>query len=434
MKIDEEKSLAIGTGVILNKIDGEFYEDKIKAYALVENLISNGARGNVYRVKYISENNNVKDAILKEFFPSEKSDYLQRVYFEKQDNSGFEKVTIWYYGAFTTGPVDEINYSFDRFINTNTSDFEFIDETPMGEMKKSLAPFIVPIERVADDKFANYECFDNSGVLFRGFYITQDNHVNSLKYYLDNDNYSLEDKNAINLLSRLEVFRCLVETVRNFYAGGKGYVITDLKPDNFAYSSKKGVSEKDFVKNVYLLDMDAAVKADSVENGNFGYTFGYCKKKSDFEHTPENALIYSCAIIFLEIIFKNKFNQYYEKEMSLGKEVLIVFDINDENRFNNNILENAFNSIEFLSGEEKEYIKRILQNCVDRRFKQTMYKNLDKFINDIERLIRVISNNGVDPIIMQKRAKNIATEFKNELKDFDEGLLCDCVVVDDETE
>lgn len=278
MKIDEEKSLAIGTGVILNKIDGEFYEDKIKAYALVGNLISNGARGNVYRVKYISENNNVKDAILKEFFPSEKSDYLQRVYFEKQDNSGFEKVTIWYYGAFTTGPVDEINDSFDRFINTNTSDFEFIDETPMGEMKKSLAPFIVPIERVADDKFANYECFDNSGVLFRGFYITQDNHVNSLKYYLDNDNYSLEDKNAINLLSRLEVFRCLVETVRNFYAGGKGYVITDLKPDNFAYSSKKGVSEKDFVKNVYLLDMDAAVKADSVESENFGYTFGYCKK------------------------------------------------------------------------------------------------------------------------------------------------------------
>lgn len=434
MKSDEEKSLAIGTGVILNKIDGEFYEDKIKAYALVGNLISNGARGNVYRVKYISENNNVKDAILKEFFPSEKSDYLQRVYFEKQDNSGFEKVTIWYYGAFTTGPVDEINDSFDRFINTNTSDFEFIDETPMGEMKKSLAPFIVPIERVADDKFANYECFDNSGVLFRGFYITQDNHVNSLKYYLDNDNYSLEDKNAINLLSRLEVFRCLVETVRNFYAGGKGYVITDLKPDNFAYSSKKGVSEKDFVKNVYLLDMDAAVKADSVESENFGYTFGYCKKESDFEHTPENALIYSCAIILLEIIFKNKFNQYYEKEMSLGKEVLIIFDINDENRFNNNILENAFNSIEFLSGEEKEYIKRILQNCVDRRFKQTMYKNLDKFINDIERLIRVISNNGVDPIIMQKRAKNIATEFKNELKDFDEGLLCDCVVVDDETE
>lgn len=434
MKIDEEKSLAIGTGVILNKIDGEFYEDKIKAYALVGNLISNGARGNVYRVKYISENNNVKDAILKEFFPSEKSDYLQRVYFEKQDNSGFEKVTIWYYGAFTTGPVDEINDSFDRFINTNTSDFEFIDETPMGEMKKSLAPFIVPIERVADDKFANYECFDNSGVLFRGFYITQDNHVNSLKYYLDNDNYSLEDKNAINLLSRLEVFRCLVETVRNFYAGGKGYVITDLKPDNFAYSSKKGVSEKDFVKNVYLLDMDAAVKADSVESENFGYTLGYCKKKSDFEHTPENALIYSCAIILLEIIFKNKFNQYYEKEMSLGKEVLIIFDINDENRFNNNILENAFNSIEFLTGEEKEYIKRILQNCVDRRFKQTMYKNLDKFINDIERLIRVISNNGVDPIIMQKRAKNIATEFKNEMKDFDEGLLCDCVVVDDETE
>lgn len=434
MKIDEEKSLAIGTGVILNKIDGEFYEDKIKAYALVENLISNGARGNVYRVKYISENNNVKDAILKEFFPSEKSDYLQRVYFKKQDNSGFEKVIIWYYGAFTTGPVDEINDSFDGFVNTNTSDFEFTDETPMGEIKKSLAQFIVPIEYISGDKFANYEHFEKPGVLFRGFYITQDNYVNSLKYYLDNDNYSIDDKNATNFLSRLEVFRCLVETVRNFYAGGKGYVITDLKPDNFAYSSKKGISEKEFVKNVYLLDMDAAVKADSVESGNFGYTFGYCKNKIDFEHTPENALIYSCAIILLEIIFKNKFNEYYQKEMSLGKPLLVVFDRNDKNKFNNYILENAFNSIKFLSGEEKEYIKRILQNCIDRRFKQTMYKNLDEFINDIERLIRVISNNGVDPIIMQKRAKTIATEFNNELKDFDEGLLCDCVVVDDETE
>lgn len=39
----------------------------------------------------------------------------------------------------------------------------------MGEMKKSLAPFIVPIERVADDKFANYECFDNSGYYFVDF-------------------------------------------------------------------------------------------------------------------------------------------------------------------------------------------------------------------------------------------------------------------------
>lgn len=60
--------------------------------------------------------------------------------------------------------------------------------------------------------------------------------------------------------------------------------------------------------------MDAAVKADSVESENFGYTFGYCKNKIDFEHTPENALIYSCAIILLEIIFKNKFNEYYQKK------------------------------------------------------------------------------------------------------------------------
>lgn len=102
--------------------------------------------------------------------------------------------------------------------------------------------------------------------------------------------------------------------------------------------------------------------------------------------------------------------------MSLGKPLLVVFDRNDKNKFNNYILENAFNSIKFLSGEEKEYIKRILQNCIDRRFKQTMYKNLDEFINDIERLIRVISNNGVDPIIMQKELKLLQLNLKMSLK------------------
>lgn len=91
MKIDEEKSLAIGTGVILNKIDGEFYEDKIKAYALVGNLISNGARGNVYRVKYISENNNVKDAILKEFFPSENRTIYKEYILKNRITVGLKK-------------------------------------------------------------------------------------------------------------------------------------------------------------------------------------------------------------------------------------------------------------------------------------------------------------------------------------------------------
>lgn len=73
-------------------------------------------------MKYISENNNVKDAILKEFFPSKDSEFLKRVYFEKAENSSFEKVANWYYGTFVTYPVKEkINDSFDRFVNTNRS-------------------------------------------------------------------------------------------------------------------------------------------------------------------------------------------------------------------------------------------------------------------------------------------------------------------------
>lgn len=429
MKLDDEKSLSVGTGVILNSIDGEFCEDKIKSYAVIEKLINNGARGNVYKVKYISENNNAKDAILKEFYSTEFSDFSKRVYFEKQENSSFGDVTNWYYGLFAVNPATKIVDMFDRFVNINTSDFELTDKTDIGKIKKSLATFIVPIEHIASEKIVDYECFENKGILFRGFYITQDNYVDSLKYYLDNDNYSLENETAEFLLKRLEVYRCLVETVRNFYANGKGYIITDLKPDNFAYSSKYGISDKEFVKNVYLLDMDAAVKADDIKNGDFGYTEGYCKNPRNFITAPEKELIYSCAVILMEIIFKDYFNQYYQREISLGK-TLILFGRNKD-EFTDETLENTFNSIGFLSKEEKRYIKTILQNCVDIRFKKTMYNSLDEFIGDIERLIQVIGNEGVDPIIMQKRAETLAKEFENELKDFDDELLCDCLVADD---
>ena len=49
-------------------------------------------------------------------------------------------------------------------------------------------------------------------------------------------------------------------------------------------------------------------------------------------------------------------------------------------------------------------------------------------------MLEIYQNKGVQPEVMLDNAQNIAKEFAGELNGFDEGLLCDCVVVDDETE
>lgn len=77
--------------------------------------------------------------------------------------------------------------------------------------------------------------------------------------------------------------------------------------------------------------------------------------------------------------------------------------------------------------------QEIIQRTITLKSKHR-YKFIDDLYNDLIILKEIYQNKGVHPEVMLDNAQNIAKEFAGELKGFDEDLLCDCVVVDDETE
>ena len=136
--------------------------------------------------------------------------------------------------------------------------------------------------------------------------------------------------------------------------------------------------------------------------------------------------IYSLGVILYNFIIFDVINEY--KEFKDKEE--FYSHINSENDFlvgnGQNILTDGF--IEKLFS----ILNKACYRYYNQRYEDEGYAK--GLLTDVENLLEIYQNKGVHPEVMLDNAKTIATEFKNELKDFDESLLCDCVVVDDETE
>lgn len=231
---------------------------------------------------------------------------------------------------------------------------------------------------------------------------------------------SLEDK--IDLLAKI----CLI--LKEFH--NNGFILTDLNPHNFLF-------EKDEIGfRLKLFDFDSVKKlkgGKSVSN----------KTGTRFYSAPE--------VIQNTISQINFQSDYYSIGALLslfvfGNNLDTVFPDKDTYRFLAHLNQNvekmiSLETLEILNSSELIDIsigmwnkfKEIIQHTITLKSKHR-YKFIDDLYNDLIILKEIYQNKGVHPEVMLDNAKNIATEFKNELKDFDEGLLCDCVVVDDETE
>lgn len=231
---------------------------------------------------------------------------------------------------------------------------------------------------------------------------------------------SLEDK--IDLLAKI----CLI--LKEFH--NNGFILTDLNPHNFLF-------EKDEIGfRLKLFDFDSVKKlkdGKSVSNktGTRFYsapeviqnTISQINFQSDYYSI--GALL--SLFVFgdnLDTVFPDKDTYCFIAHLNQNVEKMISFETFE--------FLNSSEPVEFSSGMWNKF-KDIIRKTITLKSKRR-YKCIDDLYNDLIILKEIYQNKGVHPEVMLDNAQNIAKEFAGELKDFDEDLLCDCVVVDDETE
>lgn len=322
-----------------------------------------------------------------------------------------------------------------RYLPAKTAEFkkDFVDFFERQKKVQSMANSILNSD--TENRYLRYNIVSlNEQDIIKEFDENNNTYKGLLIYNYDSIDFGNGIKD-LTVIERLEAFLCLCSVVNAFHKAN--IALIDIKPENFIYISEKDASPMTYLK---FFDFDSFVYLDenslmiddcsSIPCGTFPFEApelaGTYREYRIYDDVGARSDVYSLGVILYNFIIYDVINEYKEFK---DKEKFYSH-INSENDFlvgnGQNILTDGFIKKLF------SILNKACYRYYNQRYKDEGYAK--GLLTDVENLLEIYQNKGVHPEVMLDNAKTIATEFKNELKDFDEGLLCDCVVVDDETE
>lgn len=386
----------------------------------ITEFLGRGASCSSYKGYHLdSEGNRKNIVIIKEFTPN-KEEYNFDINVSGEPISPIEIQNEVFKHRYLPANAIEFKKDFDNFFNRQAQVQSMVNNILNSDTKNRYLRYNI-VSLNEQDIIKEFDAGSNT---YRGLLI----------YNYDSKDFGNGVKD-LTVIERLEAFLCLCSVVNAFHKAN--IALIDIKPENFIYISEKDASPMtylkffDFDSFIYLNEKSLMIDdCSSIPCGTFPFEApelaGTYREYRIYDDVGARSDIYSLGVILYNFIIYDVINEY--KEFKDKDEFGLL--INSENDFlagnGQNILTDGFTKMLF------SILNKACYRYYNQRYENEGYAK--GLLKDVENLLEIYQNKGVHPEVMLDNAKNIATEFKNELKDFDEGLLCDCVVVDDETE
>lgn len=386
----------------------------------ITEFLGRGASCSSYKGYHLdSEGNRKNIVIIKEFTPN-KEEYNFDINVSGEPISPIEIQNEVFKHRYLPANAIEFKKVFDNFFNRQAQVQSMVNNILNSDTKNRYLRYNI-VSLNEQDIIKEFDAGSNT---YRGLLI----------YNYDSKDFGNGVKD-LTVIERLEAFLCLCSVVNAFHKAN--IALIDIKPENFIYISEKDASPMtylkffDFDSFIYLNEKSLMIDdCSSIPCGTFPFEApelaGTYREYRIYDDVGARSDIYSLGVILYNFIIYDVINEY--KEFKDKDEFGLL--INSENDFlagnGQNILTDGFTKKLF------SILNKACYRYYNQRYENNGYAK--GLLTDVENLLEIYQNKGVHPEVMLDNAKNIATEFKNELKDFDEGLLCDCVVVDDETE
>lgn len=374
---------------------------------LITESLGKGARCYTYKGYHLGANGEKKNiVIVKEFSPNLENYEYGLPIMVKDDVFLYRYLPV---------QRDEIKQEFENFFKNEERIQNILNSILVSDTSDRFLQYNLVMLN-GNDIIKEFNDQDNT---YRGFLI----------YNYDSKDFG-KSISSLTITERLKAFLYLCNVVNAFHRAHIG--LMDLKPENFIYISEKDNSPMSYLK---FFDFDSFVALNDslvIDNRNVrpNGTEPFVApelKRPNYLYLPEEVGartdVYSLGTILYNFMICDVINEYKE------------FDKEEYG----SLLEKENNYLKAYAKFSNGFIKKlslILEEACWKTYKHRYENNgyAKGLLTDVENLLEIYQNKGVHPEVMLDNAKNIATEFNNELKDFDEGLLCDCVVVDDETE
>ena len=386
----------------------------------ITEFLGRGASCSSYKGYHLdSEGNRKNIVIIKEFTPN-KEEYNFDINVSGEPISPIEIQNEVFKHRYLPANAIEFKKDFDNFFNRQAQVQSMVNNILNSDTKNRYLRYNI-VSLNEQDIIKEFDAGSNT---YRGLLI----------YNYDSKDFGNGVKD-LTVIERLEAFLCLCSVVNAFHKAN--IALIDIKPENFIYISEKDASPMtylkffDFDSFIYLNEKSLMIDdCSSIPCGTFPFEApelaGTYREYRIYDDVGARSDIYSLGVILYNFIIYDVINEY--KEFKDKDEFGLL--INSENDFlagnGQNILTDGFTKKLF------SILNKACYRYYNQRYENNGYAK--GLLTDVENLLEIYQNKGVHPEVMLDNAKNIANEFKNELKDFDEGLLCDCVVVDDETE
>ena len=386
----------------------------------ITEFLGRGASCSSYKGYHLdSEGNRKNIVIIKEFTPN-KEEYNFDINVSGEPISPIEIQNEVFKHRYLPANAIEFKKDFDNFFNRQAQVQSMVNNILNSDTKNRYLRYNI-VSLNEQDIIKEFDAGSNT---YRGLLI----------YNYDSKDFGNGVKD-LTVIERLEAFLCLCSVVNAIHKAN--IALIDIKPENFIYISEKDASPMtylkffDFDSFIYLNEKSLMIDdCSSIPCGTFPFEApelaGTYREYRIYDDVGARSDIYSLGVILYNFIIYDVINEY--KEFKDKDEFGLL--INSENDFlagnGQNILTDGFTKKLF------SILNKACYRYYNQRYENEGYAK--GLLKDVENLLEIYQNKGVHPEVMLDNAKNIATEFKNELKDFDEGLLCDCVVVDDETE
>lgn len=386
----------------------------------ITEFLGRGASCSSYKGYHLdSEGNRKNIVIIKEFTPN-KEEYNFDINVSGEPISPIEIQNEVFKHRYLPANAIEFKKDFDNFFNRQAQVQSMVNNILNSDTKNRYLRYNI-VSLNEQDIIKEFDAGSNT---YRGLLI----------YNYDSKDFGNGVKD-LTVIERLEAFLCLCSVVNAFHKAN--IALIDIKPENFIYISEKDASPMtylkffDFDSFIYLNEKSLMIDdCNSIPCGTFPFEApelaGTYREYRIYDDVGARSDIYSLGVILYNFIIYDVINEYKKFKDKDEFDLLI----NSENDFlagnGQNILTDGFTKKLF------SILNKACYRYYNQRYENEGYAK--GLLTDVENLLEIYQNKGVHPEVLLDNAKTIAAEFKNELKDFDEGLLCDCVVVDDETE
>lgn len=386
----------------------------------ITEFLGRGASCSSYKGYHLdSEGNRKNIVIIKEFTPN-KEEYNFDINVSGEPISPIEIQNEVFKHRYLPANAIEFKKDFDNFFNRQAQVQSMVNNILNSDTKNRYLRYNI-VSLNEQDIIKEFDAGSNT---YRGLLI----------YNYDSKDFGNGVKD-LTVIERLEAFLCLCSVVNAFHKAN--IALIDIKPENFIYISEKDASPMtylkffDFDSFIYLNEKSLMIDdCSSIPCGTFPFEApeltGTYREYRIYDDVGARSDVYSLGVILYNFIIYDVINEY--KEFKDKDEFGLL--INSENDFlagnGQNILTDGFTKKLF------SILNKACYRYYNQRYENEGYAK--GLLTDVENLLEIYQNKGVHPEVMLDNAQNIAKEFAGELKDFDEDLLCDCVVVDDETE